>query len=121
AAVLASACRSRPSPTHELVDRDGEDHEDACHQILVDDLDADERQSVAEDADDDCADEGSEHTPSPAEEARAAEYDGGDGVQVLRCLTRVRIAELRACCEEHRSDPDAESRGDVHAERDPAD
>ena len=53
-----------------------------------------------------------------AEEARAAEDDRGDAVEVLGRLARVRIAELRAGDEEHRRDPVHQAGDRVDAEQD---
>ena len=43
---------------------------------------------------------------APAEQARAAEDDGGDAVEVLGRLASVRIAELGSGDQEQRRDPD---------------
>ena len=102
----------------ELIDRDGEDHEDAGDEILVDNLDADQGEPIAEDAHDHGADEGSDDASPPAEKARAAEHHSGDAVQVLCRLARVRITELRAADEQERGEPCRQTGERVDAEED---
>src|SRR4029450_5866944 len=70
----AALARSQPPPMRELIDRDGEDHEDARDEVLVDHLDPDQRQAVAEDADDDRPDQRPDYCAAPAEQAPAAQH-----------------------------------------------
>src|SRR5829696_9838137 len=89
---------SLPSPG-ELVDSYSENHQDARDQNLIDRIDADELQTIAEDADDEHADQRAHDPAASAEETRPAEHDRGDARQVLG-LPRVRIADVGAANEE---------------------
>ena len=92
--------------------------EDPGDEVLVDHLDADQRQAVAEDADDQGSDQRADDRSPPAEQARAAEHDGRDAVQVLGRLPGVRVADLGAADEEHRGEPGGEAGERVDAEQD---
>src|SRR5919112_824672 len=72
--------RSRLHLPDPLVERDGDQHQQADREALPDHLDAAELQAVAEHADDQRADQRAEHAAAAAEQPRAAEHDGGDGV-----------------------------------------
>ena len=65
-----------------LVDGDGEDHQhaDGEHPVLV--VDAGQGQAAAEEADDERAEQRAEHGAPAAEQAGAADDDGGDALQV---------------------------------------
>ena len=82
--------------------QDDEDAGDEAH--LVVDLDADQRQPVAEDSDHDRADQRPDHTPPPAEEARPPSTTAVIASKVLRCLQRSDRG-VGAGDEEHRRDP----------------
>ena len=85
----------------QLIDRDGEDDQDAGDEVLVDHRNADQRQAVAKDADDHGTDQRPDDASAASEEARPAEHDCGDAVQVLGGLSCVRIADLRSSYEQH--------------------
>ena len=57
---------------------------------------------------------------APTEEARAAEHDRRDAVEVLGRLAGIRVAELGAGDQQHRSDPVRQARDHVDAEQDAA-
>ena len=71
----------------------GKNHKDAGDEHLIHGGDSHQLQTVAEDADDQCADQGPEDCASPAKQTRAAKHDGGDAIQVRR-LSCLRIADL---------------------------
>src|SRR6266508_6185264 len=108
-------------PVCQLVDRDREDDEDAGHEVLVDDLDTDQRQTVPEDADDYRSDQCPDDRSAPAEQTRAAENDGRDRIEVLGGLTRIWIAELRSADEQPGGDSVHEPGDRVDAEQHPLD
>src|SRR3954454_24012388 len=78
--AVRRSCLDLPDP---LIEGDGDQYQHADGEALPDDLDAAELQAVAEDADDEGADQGADHAAPAAEEAGAAEHDGGDRVEVV--------------------------------------
>src|SRR6266511_2582639 len=79
-ARCSRSCLYLPDP---LVERHSDQDEQADREALPDDLDAGELQAVAEHADDERTDECADHAAASAEQARATEHDGGDGVEVV--------------------------------------
>src|SRR5512140_800909 len=103
----------------ELVDRDGSDHQDAGDEHLIGRLDAEQLEAIAEDPDDQGADEGADDAAAATEEAGAAEHDGGDAVQVGR-LPGLRIADAGAGDLEYRCDAVGQPCEGVDAQEDPS-
>src|SRR5690349_7241880 len=75
-------CRSFAYLSDPLVDGDGDDDEHAHREGLPEHVESGEREAVAEDADDEGAEERAPHRAAAAEEARAADHDGRDRVEV---------------------------------------
>src|SRR4029077_7529034 len=74
--------------------------------------------TVAEDPDDQGADERTEHAPATAEQACPAHDDGGNAVEVAR-LAGLGVADAGSSYQDQGGDPIQQTGGRVDAEQDP--
>src|SRR6201999_372184 len=101
----------------EFVGGNRENHENAADQDLIDRRHADQREPVPEHAHDQRAQQGPDNRPASAEEARAAEHDGRDAVEVLR-LPGLRIAHAGPRHRQQRRDAIEDARERVDRDQD---
>src|ERR1700737_3536386 len=101
----------------ELVGGDGENHENPGDQDLVDGRYADQRQPVAEHADDQRAEQRADNRSASAEETRAAEHHRRDAVEILG-LPRLGVADAGARHRQQRRDAVDRAGERIHGEQD---
>src|SRR6478672_9825000 len=114
-AVALPAATSARSATRELIRRHGENHQDSRDEDLVDGRYAHEREAVPKDADDQRAHERPEYRASASEQARAAEDDGRDRVEVFG-LAGVRVSYPGARDRQQRRDAVQHAGEDIHGQ-----
>src|SRR5438045_3942625 len=96
AACLRLPVRARCTAPHLAVDDRSSDDQEALEDVLPLLIEAEERRRIQDLHAEACPHERSDEGASPAEQARAAEDDGGDrGEGVARALPRVADSELR--------------------------